>query len=300
MKWSFATVGVIMLGIIGVAIILLFQSITTNNENDYYLLKEVTEAAMIDAIDIPYYRETGDLKIVKEKFVENFTRRFAESTIFVSSTYTIKSYDIIETPPKVSVVIDTGLGEFTIGGNTDDYSVQNKLDAILEYIGDKTDSAPGSLYYNNPYINKTIEKEYYAITTKTIGNKSFEIYQSLKLPSELNAPNIKDVSIGRIKYNGIVNSQSELNEALLKNNLSFHNNNISNYMQDIKDFATSVNLTSIDLEYYNCGISRDNYRCDNNNLYWASIKGLTNEINKDKIILKYKVVWSYKEYEFSN
>ena len=34
--------------------ILLFQQLTTNNENDYYLLKEVTEAAMIDAIDIPY------------------------------------------------------------------------------------------------------------------------------------------------------------------------------------------------------------------------------------------------------
>ena len=67
MKWSFATVGIILLGLTGVAIILLFQQITTNNENDYYLLKEITEAAMVDAIDVGYYRETGNLKIVKEK-----------------------------------------------------------------------------------------------------------------------------------------------------------------------------------------------------------------------------------------
>lgn len=290
MKWSFATIGVILLGIIGVSIILLFQNITTNNENDYYLLKEVTEAAMIEAIDIPYYRETGDLKIVKEKFVENFTRRFAESTIFVTSTYTIKSYDIIETPPKVSVVIDTGIGEFTVGGNTDDYGVQNKLDAILEYVGKETYNK------NNPYTNKKLEKEYYAISQ--ISNKNFEKYYSLKVPSELNVPNIKDLSIDRIEYIGLVNTQSELNEALLKNNLYYKNNNVTNYMQDIKGFANNVNISSID--FYNCGSSRNNYICDNDNLYWTSIKGLTNDENKDKIILKYKVTWSYKEYEFAN
>lgn len=290
MKWSFATIGVILLGIIGVSIILLFQNITTNNENDYYLLKEVTEAAMIEAIDIPYYRETGDLKIVKEKFVENFTRRFAESTIFVTSTYTIKSYDIIETPPKVSVVIDTGLGEITVGGNTDDYGVQNKLDAILEYVGKETYNK------NNPYTNKELEKEYYAISQ--ISNKNFESYYSLKIPDELNAPNIKNVSINRIQYIGLVNNQAELNEALLKNNLYYKNNNVTNYMQDIKGFANNVNINSID--YHNCGSSRNNYICDNDNLYWTSIKGLTNDENKDKIILKYKVTWSYKEYEFSN
>ena len=33
---------------------------------------------MIDAIDMDYYRESGELKIIKDKFVESFTRRFAE------------------------------------------------------------------------------------------------------------------------------------------------------------------------------------------------------------------------------
>ena len=66
MKWSFASVGMIVLGITGIAIILLFQQITTSNENDYYLLKEITEASMIESIDLKYYRETGDLKIIKD------------------------------------------------------------------------------------------------------------------------------------------------------------------------------------------------------------------------------------------
>ena len=294
MKWSFVTVGVIVLGIIGVSIILLFQNVTTNNENDYYLLKEITEAAMIDAIDIPYYRETGDLKIVKEKFVENFTRRFAESTIFITNKYTIKYYDIIETPPKVSVLIDTGLGEFTIDGNTEEYAIKNKLDAILEYVGKETYSK------NNPYTNETKEKEYYAIISKAIGKSSFETNLSLKIPSELTAPNIKDLSIDRVAYDGIVSEQSKLNEALLSNNLHYNNININNYIENITDFATSVDIDSMDLDYYNCGVSRDNYICNDENLYWTSIKGLTNDINKDKIILKYKVVWTYKKYGLSN
>ena len=89
MKWSFASVGLIVLGLVGITIIMLFEQITTSNENDYYLLKEVTEASMIDAIDISYYRDTGELKIVKEKFVENFTRRFSESTLLTGTGYTI-------------------------------------------------------------------------------------------------------------------------------------------------------------------------------------------------------------------
>ena len=109
MKWSTVTVGVMILGIIGVSIILLFQQLTTTNENDYYLLKEITEAAMVDSIDISYYRETGNLKIVREKFVENFTRRFAESTLIIGTKYTIKFFDVMEEPPKVSVRIDTGI-----------------------------------------------------------------------------------------------------------------------------------------------------------------------------------------------
>ena len=119
MKWSFTGVGLIVFGLIGLTIILLFEQITTSNENDYYLLKEITNAAMVDSIDIAYYRETGDLKIVREKFVENFTRRYSESTLFIGTSYTISFYDIMEVPPKVTIVIDTGLGQYRIFNDVD-------------------------------------------------------------------------------------------------------------------------------------------------------------------------------------
>ena len=192
MKWSFASVGLIVLGLIGVAIIILFQQITTNNENDYYLLKEITESAMIDAIDVPHYRETGELKIVKEKFVENFTRRFAESTIFVTNDYKIKFYDIMEVPPKVSIIIDTGLGEYTINGNSDDYNIANRLDAILEYTGKYTNVSSGNIHYGNPYTEHSIDnecgtedcepyiQEYYAMINKDKGVSKFSNKYSLK------------------------------------------------------------------------------------------------------------------------
>ena len=61
MKWTFASAGLVAAGMVGVVIILLFQNLTVNNEEDYYLLKEMTEAAMIDSIDLAYYRDSGKL-----------------------------------------------------------------------------------------------------------------------------------------------------------------------------------------------------------------------------------------------
>ena len=133
MKWSFAGVGVIVFGLIGLTLIILFENVTTTSERDYYLLKEITEAAMFDSIDIAYYRDSGEVKIVKEKFVENFARRYAEDTNFSLGDYTIYMYDVMEYPPKVSVIIDTGVGTYNIAGNINDYDVANRLDAILEY-----------------------------------------------------------------------------------------------------------------------------------------------------------------------
>lgn len=285
MKWSFASIGLVMLGLIGVAIIILFQQITTNNENDYYLLKEVTEAAMIDAIDIGYYRETGDLKMVKEKFVENFTRRFSESTLFVTNDYKINFYDIMETPPKVSVVVNTGLGEYTINGNSDEYNISNKLDAILEYTGKYTNVSSGDINYNNPYISKTLSKDYYAIITKDSGSSSFDIDYSIKVPDELLVPNVKEVSIGNIEYiNNKVDNQGELNYALLRYS-TLYNNVTTDYMESINDYA--VNITNFS----------SSYNLNDNGEHTVSISGTTSDIYKDKVILKYKVVWKYDEYE---
>ena len=133
MKWSFAQVGLVAAGLCGIVIIILFQRITTNNEQDYYLLREVTEAAMLDSIDLSYYRDTGEVKIVQEKFVENFTRRFSESVNYTSTGYTITFYDIIESPPKASIIINNGIGSVQVYHTDEqDFSIQNKLDGILE------------------------------------------------------------------------------------------------------------------------------------------------------------------------
>jgi len=291
MKWSFATVGIILLGLIGISIILLFQQITTNNENDYYLLKEVTEAAMIDSIDISYYRETGDLKIIKEKFIENFTRRFAESTIFVTNDYNIDFYDIMETPPKVSIIVNTGLGEYNVGGNIDEYGIANKLDAILEYTGKYTDVTSGSSYYGNPYVTKNIVSDYYAILLEGDNNEF-----SLKIPDKLIAPNIRNVKIENVDYVGVANSQGDLNQALLRNELSYNNISLdmSDYLQSIKDFSGKA--SNINIEYHNCADGQGDYKCDDVNKYYINIGGNIS----DKVIIKYKVTWSYEEYEFSD
>jgi len=133
MKWSFYSAGMVMFGLVGFAIIFLFVQLTVNSDEEYYLLKEVTEASMIDAIDYAYFRSEGELKIVKEKFVESFYRRFANSTNINADSYNIKIYSVIEKPPKVSVEITSNLGERTFFNTSGDYSVINELDAILEF-----------------------------------------------------------------------------------------------------------------------------------------------------------------------
>ena len=106
MKESFWGIMILVFGVVSIIIVYFFQSMTNTDEHNYALLKEATEGAMIDALDLAYYRETGITKIDQEKFVENFTRRFAESAQ-LSRTYVIKIYDINETPPKVSLQVSS-------------------------------------------------------------------------------------------------------------------------------------------------------------------------------------------------
>ena len=131
MKWSFAGVGLIMIGLFGIIIIMLFNEITVSNEQDYYTLKDAAEAAMIESIDVTYYRLTGEIKMVQEKFVENFVRRFAES-VSLNNTYTVEFYDIYEAPPKVSVRVSSDTNTFNIFGDSTSFDVVEKVDAILE------------------------------------------------------------------------------------------------------------------------------------------------------------------------
>ena len=133
MKWSFAAVGLITIGLFGFIIIIMFNEITVSNEQEYYTLKDATEAAMIEAIDVAYYRLTGEIKMNQEKFVENFTRRFTETSTFGSGNYDIHFYQISETPPKVSLrIVDSTNSYNAYDVETTQFDIVNELSAILD------------------------------------------------------------------------------------------------------------------------------------------------------------------------
>ena len=122
----------IVVGIFSIIFLSWFQDATTTDEQNYYLVKEATESAMHDAIDLSHYRQTGEIKIIEEKFVENFTRRFAQSAK-TNKEYVIKFYDIQEYPPKVSLAVGGNVTGFSVEGNIlGEFEVINSLDAILE------------------------------------------------------------------------------------------------------------------------------------------------------------------------
>lgn len=130
MKESFWMVFVVSLGIVTLLFIFIFQSITNTDEHNYNMLKETTEAAMIDAVDLASYRYDGTIRIDREKFVENFIRRFAENAN-LSRIYNIKIYDVNECPPKVSIQLSSSeKGNAT--GEIVNFDITNRLDAILE------------------------------------------------------------------------------------------------------------------------------------------------------------------------
>ena len=130
MKESFWGIFVILLGVTSVAFIFFFQNVTNTDEQNYILLKEITEAAMYDAVDLASYRRTGTVRIDREKFVENFIRRFAES-VTIGNTYKVEIYDVNETPPKVSLRVSTNL-QSNVTDEIIDFDISNRLDAILE------------------------------------------------------------------------------------------------------------------------------------------------------------------------
>lgn len=130
MKESYWGSTIITIGVVALAFIFFFQKVTNITEENYNLLREVTEAAMYDAVDIDYYKAEGVVKINAEKFVENFLRRFAESASLANS-YDIKIYDINETPPKVTLSV-TSNATTTATGEKFTFNLNEKLSAILE------------------------------------------------------------------------------------------------------------------------------------------------------------------------
>lgn len=130
MRESFWGLAIVFFGIFMIFFMYLFQKITNTEEHNYHILKEVTEAAAYDALDLASYRYSGIVRVDREKFVENFVRRFAESAL-LSNEYTISIYDVNEQPPKFSIKIVSS--ESTNITNSDlAITITTRLDAIFE------------------------------------------------------------------------------------------------------------------------------------------------------------------------
>ena len=131
MKNAFWAYWLILLGTVIVVIMMLVQNLTTSSTQDYFPVKEITEASMIDAVDYSYYRKYGEIKINKEKFFESFFRRFAE-TASLNTTYTVSFYGVYEAPPKASVEIKSKSNTFTVLGDATTIDMVERIDSVLE------------------------------------------------------------------------------------------------------------------------------------------------------------------------
>ena len=131
MKNAFWAYWLILLGTVIVVIMMLVQNLTTSSTQDYFRVKEITEASMIDAVDYSYYRKYGEIKINKEKFFESFFRRFAE-TASLNTTYTVSFYGVYEAPPKASVEIKSKSNTFTVLGDATTIDMVERIDSVLE------------------------------------------------------------------------------------------------------------------------------------------------------------------------
>ena len=141
MKESYWGYWLILLGVFIIVVMMFTQDATTSTTQDYYQLKEVANSAIYDSIDYSYYAQTRQIRILKEVFVENFLRRFAE-TVNITDTYTVQFYDLYESPPKVSIKIATTTAGFVVGRDSSNVDpneavtqldVVNSIDLIVEF-----------------------------------------------------------------------------------------------------------------------------------------------------------------------
>lgn len=135
MSESFWGTFIISAGVIIIALIFFMQKVTNNSEQLYNLLKQTTEAAMMDSVDnTAFYGDSDNgirvLRINREAFVENFIRRFAQNAS-LANTYVVEFYDINEYPPKVSIRVKTKTGGVVMNEEFD-FTSTEQIDAILE------------------------------------------------------------------------------------------------------------------------------------------------------------------------
>lgn len=232
MKESYWGYWLIVLGIFIVGVMLLINGTTTNSTQDYYTLKEVTQAAMVDAVDFAYYRLYGNVKMSEQKFVESFLRRFADTTN-LSNTYDVEFYDLYEVPPKVSVKVSTKTNSYNVANDQTAFDVTNTIDAILEWEGAPTSSEPTKCSECPLEINQSLV---YAAKRGELGPDWNNLINSAAKECS-GTDNWRDCSalksaverglggnVSNAKWKELTASHSELNEWLKKGYITLHEN----------------------------------------------------------------------------
>ncbi len=131
MKEAFWGWWIIALGLAITVVIMVVTDMTTTSEQDYYMVKEITQASMYEAVDYGYYRLNGELKINAEKFMENFIRRYSE-VVSINKTVDIDFYDIYESPPKATVIVSNHTINAFVEETDMTLDIKNRVDAVLE------------------------------------------------------------------------------------------------------------------------------------------------------------------------
>ena len=300
MKESLWGYYLVLLGITVSTIMIMVTNMTTTSQQDYYLLKEITNAAMIDAIDYSYYTAYGKVKITTEKFVENFIRRFSES-ISKTNTYKIDFYSIYENPPSVSIKVTSNTGEYHIAGDEANIDVINNIDAILEANNIITTS---KIFYSIPYgsceesnyISKTGEDAgYCSIANRAMLNldeyagegSDSSIYSSIQKKLDGKPVDSNNIKISDVEFLSIMSDKSDLDKyreqfnATYKRAPSFDDipdsiRDPKYFAKDIKDVRISVKMekdASGKINYflgyglkYKCGVSVYKYYRKGTNL----------------------------------
>lgn len=134
MQSSYWGYWLVVMGVAIVGLMISVNGITTTTTQDYYSVREVTEASMLEAVDYAYYRDYNEVKMNKEKFMEVFVRMLAE-TMGATDTYQINFYEMFEAPPKVSVEIKSHSGTNFVSSG--EYDVTSRVDAIIQIYAEE-------------------------------------------------------------------------------------------------------------------------------------------------------------------
>ena len=225
MKESLWGYYLILLGIMVSTVMIMVTNMTTTSQQDYYLLREITNASMIDALDYGYYRTYGEMKINTEKFVENFIRRFAEG-ISKTNSYKIDFYSIYENPPSVSIKVTSNTGDYIIAGDSTNIDVINTIDAILESNNTVTYS---EIYYSIPYAScdessyiiydqnnpdDSNNYKYCQLTNRAHINLDYDshIYDYIKAKLGLSVLDKSKIKVANVEFLSIMKTEDDLDK----------------------------------------------------------------------------------------